>query len=737
MAFGKSTFGKVLFGELSTETIVSPAIDDINTNETILDGEVNVTFATSNFTNEITHVRLESGDGVIVGSDVNSTSGAGDFDLAAVTSVGFDAEPGCPFTSASWAVNAIVGDGIDESSLTVTYNPASGYAVTEVTNVNNTIGTFSQGFTGDVANTAQVLYSTANNLTISSGGATTAITGITQANPAVVSVVNTYSGGETISIKDIVGMVELNGGNYKVSNPTGTTIELQDLDGNDVDSSGYTAYTSGGTAGEAGGVITTDQTSGTFDIWFFDPVGFSWERFNVSANSPSAGSDTISATVIPATNNSYVNLSGTLASSGDRITAIPDLVAGDQLRYQSILYDGATPTSYAVTVFIDGTYSITGGPIPSGTYTFEVAAWDDSDDTWSAGVNQTVVIQAGQTGSGTLVSQESVLTVDADVIVKAEPVTLTAAAASLSATGETTTNAQPVDLQAQPGAIAAQGVKEVKGTATLDAQPAQIDSTGEAILDGDGILVSQPAGVAGLAYKTVKSDPSSLESQESSLDTTGKKTVKAQPVSLDAQPAILSGSAETVIQGFAAFSASSAFLDADGSKTIKGSVVLDSDIADLDADGERTVVGTGDLQVEPAGFLGVGSGVVTGTGDLQSQNAVLTVVAGKATVGTGDLQSQEAEVDGQASRTIKGTSDLQSQPAEIDGASIRIVSGTATLNSGIATIQSSSVRIILGTANFTAQAAEISAFELDNDVVFPKNRTAYPGRPICLHNGPA
>jgi len=76
------------------------------------------------------------------------------------------------------------------------------------------------------------------------------ITGVTQANPAVVS----YTGGtglregDAITINDVVGMTELNGNNYLVSNlDTGAgTFELQNTSGVDIDSTGYTAYSSGG-----------------------------------------------------------------------------------------------------------------------------------------------------------------------------------------------------------------------------------------------------------------------------------------------------------------------------------------------------------------------------------------------------------------------------------------------------------------------------------------------------------
>ena len=75
------------------------------------------------------------------------------------------------------------------------------------------------------------------------------ITGITQANPAVVSsTAHGYSNGQEVVLEGIVGMTTLNGGNYLVAGATANTFQLQDLDGNPIDSSSYPAYVSGGTA---------------------------------------------------------------------------------------------------------------------------------------------------------------------------------------------------------------------------------------------------------------------------------------------------------------------------------------------------------------------------------------------------------------------------------------------------------------------------------------------------------
>lgn len=86
----------------------------------------------------------------------------------------------------------------------------------------------------------------------SSGGSpvlesTIAITGVTQANPAVVTVANTYNVGDWVYITGVVGMTELNGRYFKISARAAGSITLADVNGVAVNSTGYGAWTSGGT----------------------------------------------------------------------------------------------------------------------------------------------------------------------------------------------------------------------------------------------------------------------------------------------------------------------------------------------------------------------------------------------------------------------------------------------------------------------------------------------------------
>ena len=86
------------------------------------------------------------------------------------------------------------------------------------------------------------------------------ITGITKANPAVLtySGADTYANGERVFVTGVVGMTQVNNREFKVANVNvgANTFELQDSDGNNVNSLGYDTYTSAGTVGEILEVVT-------------------------------------------------------------------------------------------------------------------------------------------------------------------------------------------------------------------------------------------------------------------------------------------------------------------------------------------------------------------------------------------------------------------------------------------------------------------------------------------------
>lgn len=77
------------------------------------------------------------------------------------------------------------------------------------------------------------------------------VSGATAANPVVLTLNDTSqlisNPDDIVDIASIGGMTELTDGEYRLTVLTSTTASVQNLEGTNVDGSGYTAYTSGGT----------------------------------------------------------------------------------------------------------------------------------------------------------------------------------------------------------------------------------------------------------------------------------------------------------------------------------------------------------------------------------------------------------------------------------------------------------------------------------------------------------
>lgn len=95
------------------------------------------------------------------------------------------------------------------------------------------------------------------------------ITGVTQANPAVVTIAgHGYSTGDEVYINSIIGMTQLNQRNFKITVLSANTFSLQYLDGSNVNSTSFTAYSSGGTAAEVYQISTPYQEDELAALYF-------------------------------------------------------------------------------------------------------------------------------------------------------------------------------------------------------------------------------------------------------------------------------------------------------------------------------------------------------------------------------------------------------------------------------------------------------------------------------------
>jgi len=93
------------------------------------------------------------------------------------------------------------------------------------------------------------------------------ISGITQANPAVVTATSHgYTNGDEVIITGVVGMTEVNGKRFKVANKTTNTFELQTLAGVNINSTSHTAYGSAGVANKIYEITTTITESILYEI---------------------------------------------------------------------------------------------------------------------------------------------------------------------------------------------------------------------------------------------------------------------------------------------------------------------------------------------------------------------------------------------------------------------------------------------------------------------------------------
>jgi len=95
------------------------------------------------------------------------------------------------------------------------------------------------------------------------------ISAITKANPAVVTATSHgYENGDEVLISSVGGMTEVNGKRFLVADKSTNTFELQDKDGTDINSSGFTTYTSGGISNKVFEITTPYLEAELFDLKF-------------------------------------------------------------------------------------------------------------------------------------------------------------------------------------------------------------------------------------------------------------------------------------------------------------------------------------------------------------------------------------------------------------------------------------------------------------------------------------
>ena len=210
------------------------------------------------------------------------------------------------------------------------------------------------------------------------------ITGITAANPAVVtSNSHGYSNGDHIWISSVVGMTELNGRRFTVANKTTNTFELSG-----VNSSGYTAYSSGGVANKVYEIATPYTDSQIFDLQFTQSADIMYlvhpshepEKLSRTGHTAWTLADVdfqVGPFLDTNTTTTTLTTSATTVGSGRTLTASASLFASTDVGRLVKLGDGwGKITAYTSATVV--TWTITKAATGSGSITWSLGAWSDT-----------------------------------------------------------------------------------------------------------------------------------------------------------------------------------------------------------------------------------------------------------------------------------------------------------------------------------------------------------------------
>lgn len=166
-----------------------------------------------------------------------------------------------------------------------------------------------------------------------------------------------------------------------------------DLTGIDTAVQGAACTVTGTGFGASQGSITLDGSDQTETAWADTSATFTVSRGTsryggvtiTLFNAGQTSSDSIIGAVLtPQSGWAYADLADPLASSGQRLTALPDLAGGDQVAYGNVQGTGSVTIGVAgVEVYPDGSYAA-----DSWVTAFDVEAHDGVD--WGAVATQTI-----------------------------------------------------------------------------------------------------------------------------------------------------------------------------------------------------------------------------------------------------------------------------------------------------------------------------------------------------------
>ena len=210
------------------------------------------------------------------------------------------------------------------------------------------------------------------------------ISGLTAADPGVVTATSHgYSNGDHVWINSVVGMTEVNGRRFTVANKTTHTFELSGID-----TSGYTAYSSAGTAEKVYEIATSFTSAQVFDLKFTQSADVMYivhplhEPTKLTRTGHSAWTIAeVDFQVGPFldlnTTTTTLTTSATTVGAGRTLTASASLFASTDVGRSVKLGDGwGKITGY--TSVTEVTWTIVVAATDSGSVTWSIGAWSNT-----------------------------------------------------------------------------------------------------------------------------------------------------------------------------------------------------------------------------------------------------------------------------------------------------------------------------------------------------------------------
>ena len=155
------------FTMIGTVVNVGASVDDVNSDEIVMDASLANTMTVSGFGVDVTEIKFKSGSFETPALSQSGTGTSYTFDAGDQTAnVGDTA--GCPMTSPSWAVAVQAFDGTLTGEIAVSRTPKAGWSVVEIVDGQSVTGLFVTRPGGAPADISQVLHD--NTATILSDG---------------------------------------------------------------------------------------------------------------------------------------------------------------------------------------------------------------------------------------------------------------------------------------------------------------------------------------------------------------------------------------------------------------------------------------------------------------------------------------------------------------------------------------------------------------------------------------